>query len=211
MRTSRLAEALWPTGRCRVLGLLFGHPDDEFHLRDIARLTGLAPATVQREVTSLHAAGVLTRRVSGRQVYYGAQQSCPIFTELRGIALKTTGLADAVCDTLEPFADRIEVAFIFGSVARGDMTNESDVDLLVIGEVGLRDLTPVLQALERELRRDINVVTMSAQEFAERASAGEHFVSTVLSAPMIFVSGDAYELGRLAGSATTSSARSDAG
>lgn len=190
---------------------MFSHPDNEFHLRDIARLTGLAPATVQREVTSLHAAGVLTRRESGRQVYYGAQRSCPIFAELRGIALKTTGLADAVRDALEPFAERIEIAVLFGSVARGDATNESDVDLLVIGDVGLRDLTPALQTLETELRRDVNVVTMSAREFAQRASAGEHFVSSVLQSPTIIVSGDADELGRLAGSATASSARPNAG
>lgn len=199
--TSRLAESLWPTGRRRVLGLLLGHPDEEFHLRDIARLTGLAPATVQREVTSLHAAGVLTRRDSGRQVYYGAERSCPIFAELRGIALKTTGLADVVRKALEPFTDRIEVALIFGSVARGEAANESDVDLLVIGDLGLRELTPVLQALETELRRDVNVVTMKAPEFAQRASSGEHFVTGVLKSPKIIVSGDADELGRLAGSA----------
>ncbi len=201
-----LAETLWPTGRRRILGLLFAHPDEEWHLRDIARLTDLAPATVQREATALHEAGILTRRRSGRQVYYCADTSCPIFLELQGIALKTTGLADVVRRNLRRLADRIEVALIFGSMAQGNVTNESDVDLFVVGDIGLRDLAPALREMERTLRREVNAITMSAGEFAERLADGEHFVTGVLDEPMIFVVGDADDLARLAdrGTATPS-------
>jgi len=205
MQTEKVAlvDALWPKARRRILGLLLARPDQEWHLRDIARETDLAPATVQREVTSLHQVGILTRRRDGNQVKYGADRSCPIFPELRGIALKTVGLADVLREALQPLGDRIEVAFVFGSLARGEATSGSDVDLMVVGDIGLRDLMGVLQDAERTLSREINPVTMSAKEFAERIAEAEHFVTSVLREPRIYLIGDGDELERLAERGTT--------
>jgi len=201
-----LAETLWPKARRRILGLLLANPDQEWHLRDIARQTELAPATVQREVTSLHEVGVLTRRRDGHQVKYGAERSCPIFPELRGIVLKTVGLADVLREALQPLRERIDIAFVFGSLAKGEATSGSDVDLMVIGGISLRDLVPVLQAAERTLSREINPVTMSAKEFSKRIAQEEHFVTSVLRDPRIYLIGDDDELERLAGRGTASHA-----
>jgi len=208
MRTQKrtLAEALWPKARRRILGLLLAKPEEEWHLRDIARATDLAPATVQREVTSLHEAGLLTRRRDGNQVKYGADRSCPIFPELQGIVLKTVGLADVLRQALQPLRDRIDAAFVFGSLAKGEATSESDVDLMIIGGISLRDLVPVLQDGERTLSREINPVTMSAKEFSKRIAEGEHFVTSVLRDPRIYLIGDENELERLAERGTTSQA-----
>ena len=167
--------ALWPKARRRVLGLLFAHPDHEWHLRDIARLTDLAPATVQREVVSLHAAGMLTRRRDGNLVKYGADRSSPIFEELRGIALKTGGEAAAGTSAMTPriavpkqaVADfcrrnRIRRLSLFGSVLRDDFGPDSDVDVLVEFEpearVGLFDLNRMQTELSQILghRVDLN-------------------------------------------------------
>jgi len=197
---------LWPKARRRILGLLLAKPEEEWHLRDIARATDLAPATVQREVTSLHEAGLLTRRRDGNQVKYGADRSCPIFPELQGIVLKTVGLADVLRQALQPLRDRIDAAFVFGSLAKGEATSESDVDLMIIGGISLRDLVPVLQDGERTLSREINPVTMSAKEFSKRIAEGEHFVTSVLRDPRIYLIGDENELERLAERGTTSQA-----
>lgn len=201
-----LVDALWPKARRRILGLLLAKPEQEWHLRDLARETDLAPATVQREATSLHEAGILTRRRDGNQVKYGADRSCPIFAELHGIILKTVGLADVLREALADVADDIEVAFVFGSLARGEATGGSDVDLMVVGGISLRDLVPVLQDAERTLSREINPVTMSAKEFSRRIAQEEHFVTSVLRDPRIYLIGDDDELSGLAGRGTASHA-----
>jgi predicted nucleotidyltransferase len=192
------AQALWPLARRKVLGLLFGPSDQELHLREIARRTGLAPATVQREVASLARAGILERRRSGRQVYYRANPTCPLFRDLRGLMLKTVGLADVLREALEPLRDRIRCAFIFGSAARGDLLNDSDVDLMVIGEVSLRELVAPLRSAEADLSRPANAVTMRPEEFTGRVAQEQPFLANVLRGPKILLIGDEDELDAMA-------------
>jgi len=192
------AEALWPLGRRKVLALLFGDPEQELHLREIARRAGLAPATVQCEVASLTQAGILERRRSGGQVYYRASRSSPLFPELRGLVLKTVGLADVLREALEPLRQQIGVAFIFGSAARGDPMNHSDVDLMVIGEVTLRELTPPLEDAEASLSRPVNAMTLRPSEFADRLREEQPFLLNLLRDPKVYLVGDEDELTRMA-------------
>jgi predicted nucleotidyltransferase len=181
-----------------VLGLLFGHAEEEFHLRELARRTSLAPATVQREVGSLVGAGILERRRSGRQVYYRANRSSPLFLDLHRLVLKTVGLADVLREALAPLRDRIRCAFIFGSAARGDLMNHSDVDLMVIGEVAQWDLVPPLRTAEDALSREVNAVTMRPHEFLNRLVEEQPFLLNVLRDPKIYLIGDEDELARMA-------------
>ena len=189
---------LWPAARSRTLGLLLADPDEELHLREIARRAGMAPAGIQREVTALAEAGVLQRRRVGHQVYYSANPQCPIFPELRSLVLKTTGLGDALRQALQPLEARIKVAFVFGSIAEGTAGNDSDVDLLVVGEVGLREVAPGLQEAQQALGREVNAVTMRPRELRRRVEAGDHFVTSVLRGPKWFLMGGPDELERLA-------------
>ncbi len=205
MRTD-LAETIWPKARREIIGLLFTRPDDEWHLRDIARRIDLAPATVHREVVSLSDAGILNRRTVGNQVLYSANRSCPIFDELRGIAVKTTGLADVIRDALSDLSGRIEAAFIFGSFAAGEDRPDSDVDVMIVGELRLTDLVPQLRRLETGLGREVNPITMSAREFGRRAAENEHFVRRVLKEPKVFLFGDEDDLERIAGGGQASQA-----
>ncbi len=200
MQTKQLAETIWPRARREIIGLLFTHPGEEWHLRDIARITDLAPATVQREAVSLSEAGILTRRSSGRQVLYGADTSCPIFQELRGIAIKTVGIAAPIRESLEEMSDRIEFGFIFGSMAAGSARPDSDIDVMLVGDVSLRDLVPILRELEDTLGREVNPVTMQIDEFKRRVGDDEAFVRRILGEPKIFLFGDDNELARVSGS-----------
>jgi predicted nucleotidyltransferase len=195
MRTPsrQLSAVLWPAARRAVIGLLCAEPDRELHLRDIARRVGMAPATIHREVAALAEAGILACRRSGHQTYYRADPACPIAAELRGIALKTTGLAETVRRALAPLGTRIEWAFVYGSMANGTALPGSDVDLCVVGELDLRDLVDAARLLRDELGREVNPVVMRPEVFAERRRAGDRFVASMLSGPRIDIAGGADE------------------
>jgi predicted nucleotidyltransferase len=130
-----LSAVLFPGYRRRVLGMLLLHPEESLHGREIARRTGLPAGTLTRELKRLAEVGLLNRQRRGNQLVYSANRDSPIFEELAGILRKTSGLADVVAEALEPVTDRVDVAFIFGSVARAAETQGSDVDVLIIGTI----------------------------------------------------------------------------
>ena len=198
-----IASALFGTVRQRVLALLFVHTDQAHYLREITRIVDAGHGAVQRELKQLVDSGLLTRTRRGNQVFYQANQESPVFAELRGLMLKTAGLADVLREALSSLADRIKVAFVYGSIAEGTDRSASDVDLMIIGEVGLRTLGPLLPDVHDTLGREVNPVTMSPQELAERATHSDHFVTTVLHGPKIFLIGDQNELDQLVGTETT--------
>jgi predicted nucleotidyltransferase len=192
-----LSATLFSRTREGVLALLYGHPDRAFYLREIVELTRLGIGQVEREVGQLSAAGIIRREARGRHVYFQAEPACPIFEELRGIVTKTAGGVSVLRHALEPFRDRIRVAFIYGSVARGEEKSDSDLDLMVIGEVTLGEVAGVLRDAEARLHRSINPTVYPIDELRAKLTAGHHFLKTVLKGEKVFVAGDEHELGSL--------------
>jgi predicted nucleotidyltransferase len=192
-----LAVALFPESRRAILGLLYAHPDEEFYLRQIVDLAGLGVGQTQRELKRLTSCGIIERSERGRHVYFQANEKCPIFNELRGIVTKTTGAAAAVAGALEPLADRIAAAFMFGSVARGEETQSSDVDLMVVGSASFVEVADAIRAAERALRREINIVVYPVREFGAKARRGHSFLSRVIEGEKIFIAGSQDELDAL--------------
>jgi predicted nucleotidyltransferase len=189
-----LAAALFPKARRAVLGLLFGQPDRAFYLRQIVELTGLGVGHVQRELGRLTDAGVIVRTEQGRHVYFQANERCPIHDELRGIVTKTIGAAAVLRDALTPLAGRITVAFIYGSIARQQEKQGSDIDLMVVGDVAFAEIVDAVRAAEDQLGRPVNPTVFPLGEFAAKLSAGHHFLSAVMAGAKVFVLGDADEL-----------------
>jgi len=189
-----VALRLFGRTRQAVLGLLYAHPDREFYQQEVTRAAGVNLSAVQRELRNLVQAGVVTRREDGNRVYYQANRASPLFPDLQGIVLKTVGLVDVLRAALEPVRDKIEVAFVFGSLAAGHATAESDVDVMVVGRAGLREVAPLLSAAVGTLGREVNPVTISPEEWAERVRRDDHFIGTVAREPKIFVLGAADEL-----------------
>ncbi|MCE5241001.1 nucleotidyltransferase domain-containing protein [bacterium] len=206
-----MADALFPAVRQGVLSALLTQPTRELHLREIARRAGLAPATVQREVVALTRAGILARRTAGRQVFYRANPQCPIVPELQGLMLKTVGLASVLAEALAPLGERVQYAAVFGSTAAGTALADSDVDLLVVGDVTLIELVSHLREARERLGREINIVSMSRTSLAAAVRDGEAFITNVLNGPHIALKGEWDELGRLAGSAATAAVPSVSG
>jgi len=191
-----LADLLSSNVKAEVFRLLFGLHGEPLHLREMARRSGLAVATVQQELGRLTRIGLVEARPDGNRTYYAAREDHPLFAEIRGLVLKTTGLADVLRHALQK-DKRIDLAFIFGSIAQSRERAHSDVDLLVIGDVGLRDVTNLLDDAAEKVGREINPKVFTPQEFRRRKQAENPFLLRVLAEPRIFVIGDDHELGKL--------------
>ncbi|MCI4428483.1 MAG: nucleotidyltransferase domain-containing protein [Burkholderiales bacterium] len=193
-----LPSLLFPEYRRRVLGLLLLRPDEALHGREIARRTGLPAGTITRELTKLAEVGLLKREKRGNQQVYSADTSGPIFAELASILRKTSGLADVLVQALAPAAPKLRLAFVFGSVARGQETAGSDVDLMLVGDMGFREAVEVLYPIQATLGREVNVKVFAPDEFATKAGT-EPFLIDVLARPKIFLIGNAHDLEELVG------------
>ena len=195
---SKLATLLFPAlYRRRVLALLLLHPERRLHVREIARLTGTTPGTLNKELAKLHQAGLLERERIGNQVRYAADRSSPVHAELTGILRKTVGLADVLTDALAPVAEAISAAFVFGSVARGAETSSSDVDLLIIGSAGFAELVNLLYPAQQLVGREVNPKVFTAAQWRERVKAKDPFVKDVLAKPKLYLMGNDDELAKL--------------
>jgi len=191
------ATVLFGSTRRRVLGWLLGHPDEAFYLRQIVRNTGAALGAAQRELEQLTGAGLLLRTVQGRQVYFRANQAAPIFPELQGLFAKTAGLTDLLREALAPLSERVLVAFVFGSAARGELKASSDIDLLVVGDPPFQDVVASLAGAQERLGRDVNPTVYPLAEFRAKVRAKHHFLTTVLREPRMFIIGGDDELAGL--------------
>jgi predicted nucleotidyltransferase len=184
-------------GRTReaVLGLLLLRPDERFHLRQIGRICGTGLGAVQRELSALTKAGILRRQEVGIQVYFQAERACPYFNELQGLIAKTTGVAGSLRGALLPVVDRVKVALVFGSFARGSMNADSDVDLLVISDdLKVRDLATPIRRAGETLGREISLNLYQPQEWSRRVAQSHPLAKSLLSSPRIFIIGDEHEL-----------------
>lgn len=194
---SILTELLSSGVRAEIFRLLFGIANHELHVREIERRSGFADATVRQELKRLLGLGLIESRRDGNRMYYRANTGHPIYPDIRNLVLKTSGLVEVLSRAL--VSPDIGLAFVFGSVAARTESAESDVDLMVIGDVSLRRIGKMLSGVSATLGREINPHVLTVQEFARRKSSGEHFVSTVLKEPKLFVTGTEHELETMGG------------
>lgn len=185
-----LGEALFSKTQRKVLGLLFGNPDRSFYANEIVRQAGIGIGTVQRELEKLTKSGLLTTWYIGNQKHYQANRESPIFEELYGIVLKTFGLSKVVRETLEIFAEDIEVAFIYGSVAKGTDHASSDVDIMIVSDkLTYSDIMSVIPLIESKLDRHVNATLYKPSEFRKRVDTDSSFVKRVMEQPKILLIG----------------------
>lgn len=196
--TTNPVELLFTAYRRQVLGLLLLRPDDSLHVREISRLTGVPAGSLHRELRTLTEAGLLLREPVGNQVRYRANRAAPLYPELAEIFRKTTGLADVLRDALAPLGKKIQLAFVFGSLAQGTEKSGSDVDVFVIGRASFSAIVAALSPLRERLGREVNPVVMTAAEFAAQRAEKDRFIARILKEPKLFVIGTPDDLGQLA-------------
>jgi predicted nucleotidyltransferase len=195
--TDSLSATLFGKTRRAVLGLLYSHVEETFYLRQIARTAGVGLGAVQRELKKLSEAGIITRKARGRQIYYQANPECPVYAELRNLVVKTIGIGDVLRAALVPLADRIRVAFLFGSLVRGGQRSSSDVDVIVVGNVTFGEVVSALGRVQETIRREINPLVYPPEEFRSKLAADHHFLKKALEGTKFFLIGDDYELAKL--------------
>lgn len=180
-------EWLFPPARRKVLALLLAVPQARWHLRGVARRTGLALGTVRRELKGLVQAGILTEVRDGNRTYYQADTGCPVIPDLTALMRKTAGLAYVLRTALKPLAERIDAAFIYGSEASGKATTGSDVDLAVVGDVDEMALHRAVGLAEQQLSRTVNYTLLSRREFRRRRKERGGFLARILGGPKIAI------------------------
>ncbi|MGH7583862.1 MAG: nucleotidyltransferase domain-containing protein [Gemmatimonadales bacterium] len=178
---------LGPTARSAVLAKTFVEPAREYHLRELVRLTGLAPRTIHQEVDRLVDAGLLAERRAGNRRYLHANTHHPLFAPVREIVLKTAGLGDVLRDALTE--DDIDFALVYGSIAADTPRAASDVDLLIVGSLGLREAAARLRPAQDILGREVVPAVWTPAEFARRRRRHDGFLERVLGGPTIAIVG----------------------
>ncbi len=182
-----LSKILTSRVRAEIFRLLFGLVEKELHLREIERRSGLTAETIRRDLKKLIKLDLVKTRQDGNRLYYCANKEHPIYLQIHLLVLKTAGLVEVLQKVLE--REGIEMAFIFGSVASGTERANSDIDLMVVGGIGLRKLTGWLTGVSQEIGREINPHIMKLTEFQRRRQEHDHFLSQVLASPKLFVVG----------------------
>jgi predicted nucleotidyltransferase len=195
MRTepSALGDLLFGQTRGRILATLYDKPEATFFVRQLARHINGSVGTVQRELATLAAAGLILRDDRENQVFYGANRAHPVFPELHSLLAKTAGVFHMLREVLSPISEGIEFAIVYGSFARGEEKAESDIDLMVVGEVTLDELLGQISPVERQLNRPINPTIFARNELRTKIHSGNHFLKAVQSAPLIFLIGSENE------------------
>lgn len=190
-----LSQTLFGQTRAAVLSVLYGHVGEAFYLRQLARLTHIALGPVQREVRQLVDAGLVTKKTVGTQTLYSANQTSPVFREIKSLVTKTVGMHDVLAEALDPLRDRINLAFVYGSVARARENESSDVDLMVVGRVEFGEVVERLAEAQRILNREVNPTVYSIREFARKIRG--NFLKSVLAEKKLFIIGDEDDLREL--------------
>ena len=199
MRTSitSVGDLLFGQTRGRVLALLYGAPDETFFVRQIARQVETSVGTVQRELALLADAGLIKRSAVGSQVFYQANQEHPEFPELRALIAKTTGVFQMLKAALAPLSSRISLAFVYGSVARGEEKAASDIDLMAIGSITLDEVLDAVSPVEKQLRRPVNPTIYSLEDVRARLHEGNHFLQSLRKSRKVFLIGDEDEFRKI--------------
>jgi predicted nucleotidyltransferase len=194
MRKIAILDALFPTIRAGVLSATLLQPEHWWFMTELARHLEVTPSSLQRELESLVAFGFLLRRQDGRRTYFKANTESPLFPELSGLVEKTAGIIPELKRAIEKFGGRIELAFLYGSIARGEERAGSDIDLMVVGTLQQIDLLPILRKLENRFRREVNVTLFSPEEFRRKLASSDHFLSSVMNTKTIPLKGSLNEL-----------------
>ncbi|KJC51458.1 transcriptional regulator [Bradyrhizobium sp. LTSP849] len=190
MEAINLSSALFSKVQQRVLGLIFAHPDRSFYTSEIIRTVESGSGAVERELSRLQRSGLVSVEHIGNQKHYRANRHSPIFEELQGLVLKTVALREPLRNALEPYADKIKTAFVYGSVANGTDTAQSDIDVMVIGDdLNYSDLYTAFQHAEDRLLRKINPTFLSTDEWQRRSSTDGSFIQKLGARPMMFLFG----------------------
>jgi len=196
--TITIGDALFSKTQQKIMSLLFQKPDATFYLNQIVRQAGMGKGTIKRELEKMTAAGLLTVKSIGNQKHYQANSSTPIYHELVAITRKTFGIAEVIRQTLDPFKESIECAFIYGSIAKATDTAKSDTDLMIIGhDLAYADIMGLLFSAESQLQRTINPTIYNSSDFNLKLQQGNSFLTRIVHQEKIIIMGSEHVIRKI--------------
>lgn len=197
--SSSLGVALFTKTQQKVLALLYGNPGRSFYTNEIVRWADMGRGTVRRELEKLAVVGLLQVLHEGNLRYYQANADSPIYEELLGIVRKTFGIADVIREALEPVSSQFDLAFVYGSVAKGEDTAASDIDLLLVSDsLAFGEVMALLNEAEQTLKRPINPSIYNMGQLRDKLADNNAFVVKLMEQPKIWIKGDKDVLGQSA-------------
>lgn len=191
-------RSLFGHTRSALLAMLYGHADQSFYVRQLVRAIGAGHGALQRELKYLTEMGLVLRRTQGNQVLYQANSQSPIFSEIKGLITKTVGIHDVIRSALASLGPEIQIAFVYGSVARQKERANSDVDLMILGDASFSEVVSALGPAQKALGREINPTVFPVSEFRSKLAARNHFLRSVMKEKRLFVLGTENDLTKLA-------------
>jgi predicted nucleotidyltransferase len=183
--------------RINILAQFLMNPDREFYLREFVKILNISPRSVSLELKNLSDIDFLKKRISGHQHYYIANTSHILFKDLQNIFLKTVGVKDVIYKVIKLYEKNIEYCFIYGSIAEGNFSSDSDIDLMIIGDINSKMISKVVLKAGETLNREINFSIFTKKELLQRLNKNDHFISHLYLQPKIFVIGESNEFERM--------------
>jgi predicted nucleotidyltransferase len=188
MEKMTIGDALFTKTQQRVLSLLYGKPDQSFYLNEVVRIAGVGKGAVSRELLKLVNAGLLTISKQGNQNHYQANANNPIFNELKQIVQKSFGVVDVIKASLSTLLPQLEMAFIYGSIAKDSEHAGSDIDVMLVGKkLSYGEVMELLDNAEQQLARTINPTLLTPEEFEKRITTGQSFLTRVMEQPKLWI------------------------
>lgn len=185
-----LERLLTSKTRMKILSLLMFNQEEEYHLREISRIIGISPIYAAKELDNLHKLNLVVQSRKGNLHLFTINKECIILGELRSIFLKTDYLGELIKRYLK---NKAKYAFIYGSFAKGEERQSSDIDLFVIGEIKEDDIIRIIQKLEAKISREINYVLWNEKTFRQRAKKGHHLLKSIKKSKIIMLVGSENE------------------
>lgn len=177
----------------KILTVFVTNPGERFYLRQLCKLTLTSPRPIQLALKKLHNAGILVVEKEANINFFTLNKQSPIYSEIKGIILKTEAVGDALRKALKGLGN-LECAFIYGSVAKDIERRGSDIDVCLIGEINLNELNRITSQLEAKLKREVSCVTFSPEEWFESIQKKKSFVMNILNNKKIMLFGSIDEL-----------------
>jgi predicted nucleotidyltransferase len=186
-----LAEILTSHSRAEIMRILFDGAGEEYYLREIEKLTNVGLNSLQKEVKHLTSIDLIKARKDGNRIYYHANKEHPLYLDLISIVEKTVGVVSLLRQRLKD--PRVQCAFIFGSVAKEKEKAQSDIDIIIIGNLGMREVSKLLSGLQEMIGREINPHVYSEDAFQDKLAKNDHFLTSVLKQKIKPILGDINE------------------
>ena len=178
--------------RVKILELLLLNPTREFHLREISRQIHVSAPYVKREATNLMELGLVLKRSQGNLTLFRLNRDSVIAEDLKRIFFKTESFGRFIRDNLEEVGN-IKFALIYGSFAKGEEVERSDIDLLIVGDVNERRMLDIMEKIEERTGREVNYIAWTENEFENKVKEGIPLLKEIFNTPVIMIVGDADE------------------